>query len=75
MSDASRLWHLRFGYLNFRGLSLMLKQNTVRGPCVINHSDELCEGYLLEKKFWTSLNYTILKKKNVHPHMSGDFFT
>jgi len=50
-NDASWLWHLRFGHLNFGSLSLMSKQNMVRGLPSINHPDQLCEGCLLGKQF------------------------
>jgi len=49
-NDASWLWHLRFGHLNFGSLSL-IKQNMVRGLPFINHLDQLCEGCLLGKQF------------------------
>jgi len=50
-NDASWLWHLRFGHLNFGSLSLMGKQNMVRSIPSINHPDQLCEGSLLGKQF------------------------
>lgn len=49
--DASWLWHLRFGHLNFGGLELLSKKKMVRGLPSINHPDQLCEGCLLGKQF------------------------
>jgi len=59
-NDASWLWHLRFGHLNFRSLSLMAKQNMVRGLPSINHPDQLCEGCLL----WKQLRMSFPKESN-----------
>ena len=49
--DASWLWHLWYGYLNFGGLSLLLKGEMGRWLPFINHPDQLCEGCLLGKQF------------------------
>jgi len=49
--DASWLWYLRFGHLNFGGLSLLSKEKMVRGLPSINHPDKLYEGCLLGKQF------------------------
>ena len=49
--DASWLWHLRFGHLNFGGLEMLSKKEMVRGLPRINHPDQLCEGCLLGKQF------------------------
>ena len=49
--DASWLWHLRYGHLNFGGLDLLSKKNMVRGLPSINQPDQLCEGCLLGKQF------------------------
>ena len=49
--DASWLWHLRFGHLNFGSLELLSKKKMVRELPCINHPDQLCEGCLLGKQF------------------------
>ncbi|KAJ4717099.1 Retrovirus-related Pol polyprotein from transposon TNT 1-94 [Melia azedarach] len=49
--DASWLWHLRFGQLNFGGLELLAKKEMVRGFPYINHPNQLCEGCLHGKQF------------------------
>ncbi|KAE8729726.1 hypothetical protein F3Y22_tig00003403pilonHSYRG00088 [Hibiscus syriacus] len=49
--DASWLWHLRFGHLNFGGLELLSKKEMVKGLPRINHPDQLCEGCLVGKQF------------------------
>ncbi|KAE8666843.1 hypothetical protein F3Y22_tig00112490pilonHSYRG00048 [Hibiscus syriacus] len=49
--DASWLWHLRFGHLNFGGLELLSKKEMVKGLPHINHPDQLCEGCLVGKQF------------------------
>jgi len=50
-NDASWLWHLRVRNLNFGSLSLMEKQNMVRGLPSINHPDQLCQRCFLRKQF------------------------
>ena len=49
--DPTWIWHLRFGHLNFGGLELISKNNMVKGLLSINHSNQLCKGYLLGKQF------------------------
>ncbi|KAE8721075.1 hypothetical protein F3Y22_tig00016885pilonHSYRG00007 [Hibiscus syriacus] len=49
--DASWLWHLRFGHLNFGGLEMLSKKEMVKGLPRINHPDQLCEGCLVGKQF------------------------
>ncbi|KAE8706195.1 hypothetical protein F3Y22_tig00110403pilonHSYRG00175 [Hibiscus syriacus] len=49
--DASWLWHLRFGHLNFGGLELLSKKEMVKGLPRINHPDQLCEWCLVGKQF------------------------
>ncbi|KAE8658327.1 Meiotic recombination protein DMC1-like protein [Hibiscus syriacus] len=49
LQDASWLWHLRFGHLNFGGLELLSKKEMVKGLPHINHPDQLCEGCLVGK--------------------------
>ncbi|KAE8734503.1 hypothetical protein F3Y22_tig00000764pilonHSYRG00191 [Hibiscus syriacus] len=49
--DASWLWHLRFGHLNFGGLDLLSKKEMVKGLPRINHPDQLYEGCLVRKQF------------------------
>lgn len=52
--DALWIWHLQFVQLNFRGLSLMAKQNMVRVLPLINHQYQLWERCLLRKQFQMS---------------------
>ncbi|KAE8676644.1 hypothetical protein F3Y22_tig00111582pilonHSYRG00249 [Hibiscus syriacus] len=49
--DASWLWHLLFGHLNFGGLELLSKKEMVKGLPRINHPDQFCEGCLVGKQF------------------------
>jgi len=52
--DASWLWHLQFGHLNFGGLSLLSKDKMVTWLPSINDLNQLCKGCLLGKQFRTS---------------------
>ncbi|KAE8657590.1 hypothetical protein F3Y22_tig00116989pilonHSYRG00496 [Hibiscus syriacus] len=49
--DASWLWHIRFGHLNFGGLELLSKKKMVKGLPRINHPDHHCKGCLAGKQF------------------------
>ena len=63
--DASWLWHLQFGHLNFGSLKLLSKKRMVRGLPCINHPNQLCEGCLLRKQFINSFpkeSYSRAKK-------------
>ena len=50
VKDSSWLWHLRFGHLNFGGLTLLSRKKMVKGLPSINHPDQLCEGCLIGKQ-------------------------
>ena len=52
--DASWLWHIRFGHLNFGGLELLSKKNMVNGIPHIQHPNQLCEWCLSRKQFTKS---------------------
>ncbi|KAJ4722910.1 Retrovirus-related Pol polyprotein from transposon TNT 1-94 [Melia azedarach] len=76
--DASWLWHLRFGHLNFRGLELLAKKEMVRGLPYINHPNQLCEGCLHGKQFRKSFpkESTFKAKKPlelIHADVCGPF--
>ncbi|KAE8673808.1 hypothetical protein F3Y22_tig00111772pilonHSYRG00252 [Hibiscus syriacus] len=64
--DASWLWHLRFGHLNFGGLELLSKKGMVKGLPRINHHDQLCEGCLVGKQFRKSFP----KESEARSHLS-----
>ena len=49
--DASWIWHLRYGHLNFGGLELLSKKAMVKGLPTINHPEQVCEGCLVGKQF------------------------
>ncbi|RDX82517.1 hypothetical protein CR513_36690, partial [Mucuna pruriens] len=44
--DQNWFWHIRFGHLNFRSLSLLKKKGMVHGLPSIEPLKELCEGCL-----------------------------
>lgn len=47
--DDSKLWHLRYGHLNIKGLKLLVDKGMVLGLPKID-SIELCEGCIYEKQ-------------------------
>ena len=49
--DASWLWHIQFGHLNFGALELLSKKEIVRGLSCNSHPDQVCEGCPLGKQF------------------------
>ncbi|XP_039140420.1 uncharacterized protein LOC120277629 [Dioscorea cayenensis subsp. rotundata] len=54
--DASWLWHLRFGHLNFRSLKLLAQKNMVNGLPLLDHPEQFCEGCILGKQHRNSFS-------------------
>lgn len=52
--DASGLWNLRSGHLNFGGLELFSRKEMAKELTHIHHLDQVCEGCLLRKQFKAS---------------------
>ena len=48
--DTNWLWHLRFGHLNFNGLSVLAKKKMVTGIPLLENFNRLCEGCILGKQ-------------------------
>jgi hypothetical protein len=49
VDESSRIWHERFGHLNFRYMKQLRKQGLVDGLLDINFSKGICEGCVLGK--------------------------
>jgi hypothetical protein len=49
VDDSSRVWHERFGHLNFRYMKQISKQGMVKGFPNIYFSEGVCEGCILGK--------------------------
>jgi hypothetical protein len=49
VNDSSRVWHKRFGHLNFRYMQQLSKQEMVKGLPDIHFSEGVCEGCILGK--------------------------
>jgi hypothetical protein len=47
--ESSRIWHERFGHLNFRYMQQLGKQRMVEGLLDIHFSKGICEGCVLGK--------------------------
>ena len=47
--DCSRVWHGRFGHLNFRYMQWLSKQGMVKGLPYIHFSEGVCKGCILGK--------------------------
>ncbi|GKV50107.1 hypothetical protein SLEP1_g56822 [Rubroshorea leprosula] len=50
VEEASWLWHLRLGHLNFGGLKALASEEMVNGLPKIYHPNQLCEGCLFGKQ-------------------------
>ena len=50
LKEESRLWHLRYGYLNYESLKLLSFKKMVNGLPVIKHPKEVCEGCVIGKQ-------------------------
>ncbi|GKV01270.1 hypothetical protein SLEP1_g13835 [Rubroshorea leprosula] len=50
VEEASWLWHLRLGHLNFGGLKALASEEMVNGLPKINHPNQLCEGCFFGKQ-------------------------
>jgi hypothetical protein len=48
-NESSRIWHRRFGHLNFRYMQQLSKQGMVEGLPDIHFSKGICEGCVLGK--------------------------
>jgi hypothetical protein len=48
-NDSGRVWHERFGHLNFRYMQRLSKQGMVKGLPDIQFSEGVCEGCILGK--------------------------
>jgi hypothetical protein len=48
-NDSSRVWHERFGHLNFRYMQRISKQGMLKGFPYIQFSEGVCEGCILGK--------------------------
>ena len=49
MKEESRLWHLRYGYLNYESLNLLSSKRIVSGLPIIKHLKEVCVGCVVGK--------------------------
>jgi len=47
--EVSKLWHERFGHLNYRSLQNLCKENMVIGLPMVSCRDGVCSGCVLEK--------------------------
>lgn len=50
LEDASKLWHVRLGHVNYQALGLMCRDEMVRGMPRIIQPKELCTGCLMLKQ-------------------------
>ena len=52
----SKLWHERFGHLNYRSLQNLCKENMVTGLPMVSCKDGVCSRCVLEKHQWDSFD-------------------
>ena len=48
--NLSKLWHERFGHLNYHSLQQLCKENMVTGFSMVSYKDSVCFGCVLEKR-------------------------
>jgi transposase InsO family protein len=63
--DLSKLWHERFGHLNYRSLQQLCNQQMVTGLPLVSCRDGVCAGCVLDKHHWDSFD------KRASWHASG----
>jgi hypothetical protein len=54
--DLSKLWHERFGHLNYRSLQQLCNQHMVIGLPLVSCRDGVCAGCVLNKYHWESFD-------------------
>ena len=74
--EVSRLWHERFGYLNYRSLQNLSKENMIIGLPMVLCKDCVCYGCVLEKHHWDSFDkraswHTSTPLQLVHSDLCG----
>eukprot|EP01018_Ginkgo_biloba_P000370 Gb_39764 [translate_table: standard] len=73
--DESRLWHCRYGHLNYGGLVMLRKNEMVAGLPFIQGSKEICEGCLYGKQHRDSFPASKFKAREplilVHTDLCG----
>ena len=50
LKEESRLWHLRYGHLNYESLKLLSSKEMVNGLPVIKYPKEVCEDCVIGKQ-------------------------
>lgn len=48
--ESTRLWHSRFGHVNFKAMNLMSTDKMAHGLPVFSRSIEVCEGCIMSKQ-------------------------
>ena len=61
--NLSKLWHERFGHLNYRSLQQLCKDNMVTGLPLVSCKDGVCSNCVLEKHHWDIFD----KRASWHP--------
>jgi hypothetical protein len=54
--DLSKLWHERFGHINYRSLQQLCSQQMVTGLPLVSCRDGVCVGCVLDKHHWDSFD-------------------
>ena len=79
LKEESRLWHLRYGHLNYESLKLLSSKGMVNGLPIIKHPKEVCEGCIVGKQ--TRIPFPSSKAKHasaplnlVRTDLCGSFF-
>ena len=54
--DVSKIWHERFGQLNYHSLQTLCKENMVTGLPMVSFRDGVCSRCVLRKHHWDSFD-------------------
>ena len=77
-NEVSRLWHERFGHLNFKYLQQLQKKSMVEGLPIIKTFNGICKGCIVGKHFEPKHAYIITlqrKKNNTFDHLACSSFS
>lgn len=75
ITDASWLWHARYGHLNFQALKMLSKQKMVKGLPKITQLNQVCDGCMVGKQHRTPFPHNAVFRAEVQLELvHGDLY-